>query len=228
MERIVKTRILLRAGLALVATTLGACSQLVARVGGGLTDDLAARGVLARAEIEEVWDTGWTINDNPVIGMKLRVMPADRPPYEATIEKTTVSRIATAQFLPGNALPVRFDPADPAVVAVDPREPVPAAGWSPNEPPILGIAVRPLTALEQGEIGGQKGIVVEQVARRSPAAEAGIAAGDILLEIDGRPLGDVTTVPDLVSSLAGREVGIDLLRNGVAFRLTARLNPSAP
>ena len=52
--------------------------------------------------------------------MKVLVRPPDRPDFEATIEKTTVSRIALAQFQPGAVVPVRFDPQNPALVAVDP------------------------------------------------------------------------------------------------------------
>jgi len=54
-----------------------------------------------------------------VIGMKVQVQPAGRPAFDATIGKTTVSRIAVSQFQPGNVIPVRFDPKDPKLVAVD-------------------------------------------------------------------------------------------------------------
>ena len=105
---------------ALACLVLSGCSGLMTRVGGGMTPELERSGVAAPAEIVEVWDTGWTINDSPVIGMKVRVRPADRPEFEATIEKTTISRIAVPQFQPGNLIPVRFDPQNPASIAVDP------------------------------------------------------------------------------------------------------------
>ncbi len=97
------------------------CSALMTRVGGGMTPELQQSGVPATAQILEVWDTGWTINDNPVIGMRVRVEPPDRPAFEARIEKTTISRIAVPQFQPGAEIPVRFDPRNPGVVAVDPE-----------------------------------------------------------------------------------------------------------
>jgi len=98
---------------------LAGCTSMMASLGGAMPQQLAASGVAARAEVLEVWDTGWTINDNPVVGMKVRVMPNDRQPYEATIEKTMVSRIATWQFQPGTVIPVKFDPQNPSLVAVD-------------------------------------------------------------------------------------------------------------
>lgn len=116
---------------------LGALSALVlsgclSTFGGGMSDELREKGVSAPADVLEIWDTGWTINDNPVIGMKVRVRPADRPAFEATIEKTTVSRIAVPQFQPGARLWVRFDPDDPRLVAVDPEGPSRPAASSGN------------------------------------------------------------------------------------------------
>ncbi|MCB1008296.1 MAG: hypothetical protein KDB94_05300, partial [Acidobacteria bacterium] len=105
-----------RSLLLAVALAAAGCASMVQELGGGMTPELAEVGVPATAQILEIWDTGWTINDNPVIGMKVRVQPSDRPPYEATIEKTTVSRIAIPQFQPGAVVPVRFDPGNPEVV----------------------------------------------------------------------------------------------------------------
>ena len=118
---------------AMACLGLSGCSSLMTSFGGGPTEELRANGVSARAEIVEIWDTGWTINDNPVIGMKVLVQPSDRPAYEATIEKTTVSRIAIPQFQPGNVIPVLVDPQNPSLVAVDrgggsPPAPKPSSG----------------------------------------------------------------------------------------------------
>jgi S1-C subfamily serine protease len=66
------------------------------------------------------------------------------------------------------------------------------------------------------------------VFRDSPAAVAGIAVGDVLVAIDGQPFDDVAAVPDLVSSLAGRRVAIDLLRNRLPFSVIVQLNLAAP
>ena len=103
----------------LAAALLASCAGTLRSFGGGMTDELRADGVLARAEILELWDTGWTINDDPVVGLRVRVAATDRLPFEARIEKTTISRLAVPQFQPGQVVPVRYDPRDPAVIAVD-------------------------------------------------------------------------------------------------------------
>lgn len=119
--------------LALLACVpLAGCTSILTAVGGGVSEELRANGVSAPAEIQEIWDTGWTINDSPVIGMKVRVLPAGLPAFEATIAKTTVSRIALYQFEPGNVVPVRFDPQDPTVIAVDFEAPAREAASSGN------------------------------------------------------------------------------------------------
>lgn len=344
-------------GAALVSA---GCSSLALYFGGGVSDDLRANGRPARARILEVWDTGWSINDDPVIGMKVLVLPSDRPEFEATIEKTTVSRIAVAQFQPGLTVPVRYDPRDPTVVAVDFEEsapptspsgnpyhdryepavvlgrsllPPPAApqlylgtadttadalalienghvliggarvenGWEPQRaleqgtavgaalvvvyghvarpagatlevlpfrprassfappagaasagpgplalaaglgpgdqfaaywgktpPPILGIVSRPLTAEEQARMQRTDGIAVEGVAIHSPAAEAGLAAKDVLIAIDGQPFTDPRAVNELVGSRAGQRVTIDLIRDGTPMSVSVDLNPAQP
>ena len=326
---------------------------MLTHFGGGVSEELKQSGVVAKARIEEIWDTGWTINDNPVIGMKVLVLPADRPAFEATIEKTTISLLAIPQFQPGNVVPVRYDPVNPALIAVDfgasvpaasgtgnsyrdrfeptalvganflpapdspelylgtgdsaadvaalyendyallgasrvehgsnpraaleqgeelgaalvlvyghfvppagetlallPFRPRPAEGgataatmplvsglgpdeqlatyWGKTRPAILGIVSRPLNGDEQARLGRERGIVVESVANGSPAADAGLVPGDVLVAIDGEAFGDVTAVPAVVTALAGRRVGIDLLRNGSPYSVMVQLNPAAP
>lgn len=116
--------------LLLAGVAVASCTGMLAGLGVGMPEELRQRGISAPAEILSIWDTGWTINDDPVIGMSVQVRPADRPPFEATIEKTAISRIAVPQFQPGQAVMVRFDPLNPAIVAVDFAPPAPASSVS--------------------------------------------------------------------------------------------------
>ena len=349
--------------LLLAAIPLAGCTSLMAHFGASMPPELQAHGVPASAEILELWDTGWTVNDSPVIGMRVRVHPEDRPDFEARIEKTTISRLATGQFQPGNVIPVRFDPQNPALVAVDfePAGPAEQAGradrserlssgnpyrdeyveaqragvapepppvqpavylgtsdsaadaqalfennyvliggsgvhggenlqqaiaqgkevgaalvvvygsfrtpqggtldvlpfrprrlepggnvpagwskglftnlgagdrfaayWGKTRPAILGIVVRPLDASEQARY--ERGVVVDAVASGSPADDAKIAAGDVIVAIGGDAIGDPLAMPALVESHAGQSVRIDLVRNGSPLTVTAQLNPSS-
>lgn len=49
--------------------------------------------------------------------------------------------------------------------------------------PWLGIHVRELTSAEQRALGADRGVVVERVDPGSPADEAGIISGDVILKV---------------------------------------------
>ena len=93
---------------------------------------LRQNGITASAKILDIWDTGWTVNDNPAIGMHVEVRPTDRPAFRATIDQYLVSRIALAQYQPGSTIQIRFDPSNPSVVAVD-DEAADDSGASPEQ-----------------------------------------------------------------------------------------------
>ena len=75
----------------------------------------------------------------------------------------------------------------------------------------LGLALRPLTREERAQAHVDHGLVIENAA--GPAAHAGIAEGDVLLAINGKP---VNTVQDVKAVLAGKPKSVALLvdRNG--------------
>lgn len=104
--------------VAALAFALG-CGTIDRLTGVSDARELRASGVAAEAEVLSLWDTGITVNQDPVIGLKVEVRPADRPSYQATIEKSLVSRLDVPRFQPGRIVPVRFDPRNPARVAID-------------------------------------------------------------------------------------------------------------
>ncbi len=104
--------------LLLLATVAGLTGCLTGYF-TGMNRELREHGVSAEAAILKVWDTGWTVNNDPVIGMRVEVRPSGAAAYEATIPKTLISRIDLPQFQPGQVVPVRYDPSNPADVAVD-------------------------------------------------------------------------------------------------------------
>lgn len=79
--------------------------------------ELQKKGVSADATILEIWDTGMSVNENPVVGLLLEVRPADRPAYQAKT-KALVSRVHIPMVQPGLVVPVWLDPADPARVSL--------------------------------------------------------------------------------------------------------------
>ena len=81
--------------------------------------ELRADGVPARAEILSIWDTGISVNEEPVIGMRVRVMPLDGGDFEAEIPKSLIGRLQVPQFQPGKIVPVIFARTDQTKVGLD-------------------------------------------------------------------------------------------------------------
>lgn len=67
------------------------------------------------------------------------------------------------------------------------------------------------------------GLIVRAVVTNSPAEEAGIAPGDIILEVDGQPIHRQGDIQDIVNSgEEGAEITLLLLRNGQAKEITLK------
>ena len=75
-------------------------------------------GTPAQATILRIWDTGTTINDNPVVGFLLEVHPQNLPAYQAE-SKSMIPRLSIPQFQPGANVPVKIDPRNQSRVALD-------------------------------------------------------------------------------------------------------------
>ncbi|KAI9012426.1 hypothetical protein DFJ74DRAFT_710411 [Hyaloraphidium curvatum] len=79
---------------------------------------LLASGLPGTAAVLRVWDTGTTVNEDPMLGLLLRVSPADgTPPFEA-VTKCVVSRLQVAYVTPGAGCEVAYDPETRTKVAV--------------------------------------------------------------------------------------------------------------
>jgi hypothetical protein len=80
---------------------------------------IRAVGVSAPATVVQIWDTGVTVNDDPVVGFLLDVKPEGQAPFQAKT-KALVSRLAVPRVQPGAQLKVMYDPKDTTRVALDP------------------------------------------------------------------------------------------------------------
>jgi S1-C subfamily serine protease len=83
----------------------------------------------------------------------------------------------------------------------------------------LGIAGQPVQLAEHQRAGIGRGdaLLVVAVTTGSPAAAAGVLVGDVLLELDGRPISSPEDLLDLLAGdLVGRAATLRLLRGGTA------------
>jgi serine protease Do len=86
----------------------------------------------------------------------------------------------------------------------------------------LGVQVGPLTpdVAEHMNLRGQKGVVVGQVFDNTPASKAGIQAGDIITEVNGKPVKDGRELQHTVLSLPLHQpVDLRVIREGKSMSL---------
>ena len=92
----------------------------------------------------------------------------------------------------------------------------------------LGVSIQDLTPELAEYFAVKDGVLVSSVEKDSPAAKAGIKAGDVITSVDGEA---VTGSSALVAQLRGKEgaVSIGVSRDRKALTLNATLEkPSAP
>jgi len=81
----------------------------------------------------------------------------------------------------------------------------------------LGVGIQPVTAELAQSFGveGEKGALVADVTKDSPADKAGLKSGDIILEFDGKQIQEMNNLPRLVAATpVGKKVKLKILRNG--------------
>ena len=95
----------------------------------------------------------------------------------------------------------------------------------------LGIVggTRRLPAALAERLGRPAGLEVVQLLDGSPAASAGVRAGDLIVTLDGRPIAGVGDLQrSLVGDLVGRSVDVTLERDGTLAELTITPSSCAP
>ena len=80
----------------------------------------------------------------------------------------------------------------------------------------LGLTVQPVTPdiARELELKQPTGVVVSRVEPSGPADTAGIERGDVIVEVDRKPVKSVEDFEKLTSQAAGRQVLLKLQRNG--------------
>jgi serine protease Do len=83
----------------------------------------------------------------------------------------------------------------------------------------LGVHIQPLTAAlaKQFDLKNDKGALVDEVEPNGPAAKAGLQNGDVILQFNGKPIGDARHLSLEVASVPpGEKVPVRLWRDGSA------------
>jgi Do/DeqQ family serine protease len=88
----------------------------------------------------------------------------------------------------------------------------------------LGVTLAPLDAKAQAKFKVAHGVLVAQVGDDSPAAKAGLFAGDVVVAVDGTEVREVSKLRNAVAIKgAGKTTTLDIRRDGKAKQLTVKL-----
>jgi S1-C subfamily serine protease len=194
----------LRVGQLVVAigNPLGFAGSVTAGVVSALGRSLAARDGRASRLVENVIQTDAALNPGNSGGAL-----AD--------SRGTVVGINTAVAGIGLGLAVPVNAATRAIVSSLMRD-------GRVRRAFLGIVggTRPLRPALAERLGRRRGLEVVQLLDGSPASSAGVRPGDLIVELDGRPIqgvGDLQRV--MVGDLVGRRVRVGLERDGALVGL---------
>ena len=189
----------LRVGQLVVAVgnPLGFAGSVTAGVVSALGRSLAARGGQASRLVENVIQTDAALN------------PGNSGGALADIRGRVVG-INTAVAGVGLGLAVPIDAATRLILAALMRDGRVRRAY-------LGIVggTRRLPPTLATRLGRTAGLEVVQLLDGSPAAAAGVRAGDIIVSLDGRPIAGVGDLQrSLVGDLVGRSIDVTLERDG--------------
>lgn len=91
----------------------------------------------------------------------------------------------------------------------------------------LGIMIQPLTAdlARSFDLKNDKGILIAQVTKNSPADKAGLKAGDVIVNYQGRPMSDTGDFRNQVAlAQPGSKVEFDIIRDGKQRNISVKVD----
>ena len=74
-------------------------------------------GLQAEAIVLDLWDTGTTVNQNPIVGLRLEVRPTTGSTFTTETERLT-SRVDLPKVQPGSKVQVKYDPDDETAAVI--------------------------------------------------------------------------------------------------------------
>lgn len=96
---------------------------------------------------------------------------------------------------------------------------------------MIGVAIQDVTPelAEQFRLSGNRGALVSQVNRDSPAEKAGLKPGDVIVRFNGRGVADTSQLRNFVAaSKPGSKASVAVVRNGREESVTVTIGKMLP
>jgi len=81
----------------------------------------------------------------------------------------------------------------------------------------IGVGLQPITPeiAESFKLGATRGVIINEIVRGGPADKAGVKPGDVLTEVEGKPVADPTSMLNLIAALPpGKPATVRVKRGG--------------
>jgi serine protease Do len=186
---------------------------------GALVQNVVPRGPAAKAGVE-AGDVIVALNGKPVESAgELTRSVALVPPNE-TVTVTVVRKGEKKQI----GFKVAQRPEDEAAVARGGGEGDGGEGGDKaDKSPKLGVSLAPLTPAlaRELQVSGEEGVVVTDVADGGPAQRAGLRRGDVILEVNRKPVKKPEDVASIVGNMKEGQMALLRVRRGDAAQFFA-------
>jgi len=91
----------------------------------------------------------------------------------------------------------------------------------------LGVTTEALSQAMKTALDVEHGVLIKEVAEKSPAEKAGLEKGDVILEVDGAKIVDYATLKGLVTAKPDEQVKILINRSGKEYTKKTKLGVRA-
>jgi C-terminal processing protease CtpA/Prc len=150
--------------------------------------------------------------------------------YRKTEKKTidvTVGKIKAPMALGGSTFNIETDGSDDALMKMYSTPSAPKIWKNLNvsvfsQSGIGGMKLQTLTK-QLGEYFGApngKGALVSEVKKESNAAKAGFKAGDVIVNVDGNHIEDISDFEEEISDRDGKDVPVEIIRDRKSMKMT--------
>ena len=190
----------------------------------GASPDVLEHGVEGTATVTRMWETGVTVNEQPVLGYALEVDVAGEAPFTAETQQLT-PRMLTGAVVPGSRVGVRWS-RETGDLAIDfSRVPEPPGGAAPQIPD-LAAAVAAIPSERRGSADDLLRSGRRATARITSLQDVGKTLGDLgLAERTSEKWDDALMLFGLDVKLPGRSVYSMQVMHFVPDDLVGRIGP---